>query len=455
MKVKAESVAFIIFGLYVLSAPIAYIPDVQRILPGIPFTFLLHLVVLLSLSIFYAFYSRLIFPVEAKIILVAFALPSIFSTASLYFHLLDELPFYIDATIVFKEYVTRVISLFVNILIFTALIGYAFSTLDRLSDRLMRFYFATLFVLVLGGIWQFASFHFGLPFLDLSVKSHFHGVGEEIKAHYGSRLTSFFAEPSYFVAFVLDFLILSFILIKKRWILGIFISSGVFVLVASYSMSGMLNAIMLIVAAVIVSIFATNLGRVENAVRAILLIIALATIIMIGTQGVDVLEPYYDRIEHKLSMGSDQRIDIIRSAFATWMEHDLVTQLFGFGSGTFALFKYQSVPMAGTSNNLYIDILIEHGLTGLVAIILFFGYLIVKGLMNVRSGPRQFVGIMLVLHLAISSMYRADFASPRFWVVLFIVMYLLRSQNDVRGKQLIDRKMIPCGPDSCGLSSYG
>lgn len=427
---------FVIFGLYIMSAPLAYIPDIQHIFPGLPFTFLLHIVVLVFLGNFFVFYSRLILPNEVKVVLWVFLLPTLLSSLVLCFHVLGGVLFYPDLTIVFTEYVTRMINLLVNLSIFVFLTGYAYSAPFKFGERILRFYYVLLFISVIGGLWQFFSFFWGIPFPELAVKSNFHGVGEEAKFQFGSRLTSFFAEPSYFVAFVIDFLILSFFLIKKWKFLGPVIIIGIFVLIASYSISGMANVVLLMFIATAISLFASNLRRKKDVIRAFLLIsILMTTVVVAVTVGADVLLPYYERFGNRIFVGNDHRFDTIGRAFRTWLDNGLTVQLFGFGPGMFALFKYQAEPMEGTSNNLYLDFLFENGIVGVVAVILFFVYFFKKGLSRLQIERYSFVGVMLVMHLAISSLYRADFISPRFWVIIFIIIHLFKNKK-VMSKKL-------------------
>lgn len=421
---------FVVFGLYIISAPLAYIPDIQHIFSAIPFTFLLHLVVLFFLGLFFVFYSRLILPQEVKVVLWVFLLPALLSSVALCFHVLGDFPFYTDLTIVLTEYVTRIINLFINLSIFVFLVGYAYCMPIKFGERILRFYYALLFISVIGGLWQFFSFSWGIPFPELAVKSNFHGVGEEAKFQFGSRLTSFFAEPSYFVAFVIDFLILSFFLIKKWKFLGPVIGIGIFVLIASYSISGMANILLLMFVATAISLFASNLRRKKDVIRAFLLIGVLTTMTVIAvTVGADVLLPYYERFGDRIFVGNDHRFDTIGRAFSTWLANGPTVHLFGFGPGMFALFKYQTEPMEGTSNNLYLDFLLENGVVGVVAVILFFAYFLKKGLNRLQIERYSFVAVMLVVHLAISSLYRADFISPRFWVIIFIVIHLFKNQK--------------------------
>ncbi|WP_054708765.1 hypothetical protein [Bacillus sp. JCM 19041] len=102
---------------------------------------------------------------------------------------------------------------------------------------------------------------------------------------------------------------------------------------------------------------------------------------------------------------------------------------FGFGPGSYDFlartkFLSHQGAVSGTSNNAFVDLLFEHGVIGgIVFISVFIGVLIY--LWRKRKGHLyNSVALLLWIHLGLTSMYRSDFASPRFWIIVLIVVGL-------------------------------
>jgi O-antigen ligase len=108
--------------------------------------------------------------------------------------------------------------------------------------------------------------------------------------------------------------------------------------------------------------------------------------------------------------------------------------LFGMGPGSF---KYLNITqyfpddlhkVYVTSNNLYIDVLYEHGFIGFILSLILMGYFLWYFFKRRNEGKYAQAGFLITLHLSITSLYRADFTSPRFWmlfIILFILIHLL------------------------------
>ncbi len=74
---------------------------------------------------------------------------------------------------------------------------------------------------------------------------------------------------------------------------------------------------------------------------------------------------------------------------------------------------------------MFVDLLFEHGIIGSL---LFTGvFLSILLYLWLKRNNHLYVGIafLLWLHLGVTSMYRSDFASPRFWLIVIIVAGLI------------------------------
>lgn len=130
-----------------------------------------------------------------------------------------------------------------------------------------------------------------------------------------------------------------------------------------------------------------------------------------------------------VDLQAHDRLYMVVMPFVWFADDGLVSALFGHGPGSFALLgQLHTLPDGGpvhvTSNNLFSDVLYEQGAIGLLLVIALFVVLLVTGL-RARSRSREcLLGAILTVHLATSSVYRADFMAPRFWVLLLSILTL-------------------------------
>lgn len=114
-----------------------------------------------------------------------------------------------------------------NLLFLTAFIFalYNVSSMGEQFYKPIKFYWYGTALLALTGIWQLLSFY-NLLLFPFETRTNLHSVsGLEAIA---GRLTGIAGEPSYFVAFIVDFLILSFLFLyhkKKFFIFFVLISA--------------------------------------------------------------------------------------------------------------------------------------------------------------------------------------------------------------------------------------
>lgn len=136
-------------------------------------------------------------------------------------------------------------------------------------------------------------------------------------------------------------------------------------------------------------------------------------------------------------MQDSARTSMIVYPITALFRGDILTILFGNGPSSF---KYLNASDENaifvTSNNIYADSLYEGGIMSFLCLILLAVYFwkIISSLKVNDSLDKLLIKIFLV-HIALSSFYRADYASERFIVLLLVVkvFYLVLKQNYTTG----------------------
>ncbi|MGN7312590.1 O-antigen ligase family protein [Alkalicoccobacillus gibsonii] len=288
-------------------------------------------------------------------------------------------------------------------------------------------YLSGIGILVFFGIWQFLHLSIGYPMPDLQTRSAVHSVQSEVLVNF--RLTSLTEEPSFLVPFLMDGLIIGFMLYKRKrsyvwqWLLPV-----MFVLFFSFSISGYAN--LLIVGLFALWIVITSRKIPWKKVMAITGASLIPIGLLIWWKWVLVLEllmPIIGRFDVLFDVTNHSRLYMLVYPFVWMFDYSWVNALFGFGPGSYEFlaetkFLAYGSKLSATSNNVFVDLLFEHGLIGggafLLAFILFFVHLYKRRNQDVYY---QYA-VVLWFHLGITSLYRSDFVSPRFWVIVMITI---------------------------------
>lgn len=140
--------------------------------------------------------------------------------------------------------------------------------------------------------------------------------------------------------------------------------------------------------------------------------------------------PVLGRLDGLFDVMHHSRLYMLVFPFIWLSDYSMINMLFGFGSGSYDFlartkFLSHQGTLSGTSNNVFVDLLFEHGIIGSL---LFTGvFLSILLYLWLKRNNHLYVGIafLLWLHLGVTSMYRSDFASPRFWLIVIIVAGLI------------------------------
>jgi O-antigen ligase len=128
------------------------------------------------------------------------------------------------------------------------------------------------------------------------------------------------------------------------------------------------------------------------------------------------------------------RTEMIVYPWTYLFENNIITILFGNGPSSMKYLSTTKTLATGnnyhvTSNNIFTDIGFEEGIIGVMGAVIFFIFLYRLFILNTHTkdiyiGRCSLFGKLFVIHLLVSSLYRADFISSRFWTVILIIYTL-------------------------------
>jgi O-antigen ligase len=317
--------------------------------------------------------------------------------------------------------------------------GYLFLTANiKTSEKVIKVYPLSIYILIVVAVWQLGYFVYNIPFLDLNTRSYLHSVTGI--SMFDFRLTSFTDEPSYVGPFLIDMIILSYLVFKKKWIYVIAVLPlSLFVLLFSFSVSGYLNIFLIVAALVLFLIFHPQFPKKILWIAFLGLGILLIGLVVVKP---DLLmkffTPIVGRADNLFDPQASSRIYMYVMPFFWLFDHSWISALFGYGPGAYEFLSSTKVlPNSGSvstsSNNMYIDILFEHGIIGFLLLLAGLGFIAYYLVKNSRTNAYYFVALLEFIHLLITSLYRADYVSPRFWTVLLII-FLLMKIGDMKKK---------------------
>jgi O-antigen ligase len=338
---------------------------------------------------------------------------------------------------------TRVINLSFFFIIF-----YVFNNkMKVISDKRLLFivnsYLVSIFIIALFGIWQLLYYTAGIAMIELETRSFVHSVDEDVLFNF--RLTSFVDEPSYLVPLLIDSLIIGLIVLKNRIKTFLFIVGipSLIVLVFSFSVSGFANLALILLFSLVVFITLHVKNKKKILVSTIIMVVGL---ILAGfffrNYLIDFLMPIIGRFDTLLDIHKHSRLYQTVMPFFWLFDYSIVNAIFGFGPGSYEFlqmtkFLHYEVPISVTSNNMWVDLLFEYGIVGVSAFMATYLYILFSFFKR-RNQNRYFLfSLILWFHLGVTSIYRSDFASPRFWVIVMTVWILYELGNRVANKKEI------------------
>ena len=229
-------------------------------------------------------------------------------------------------------------------------------------------------------------------------------------------------------------MILAF-LVSKKPLKPFFL--GLFILIFSYSGGGFLNILILIPFFLIGYIKYKGYRFKKINIFKSAIIITLISVVFIYKRDeiYNLMYPILGRIDTIFDINKHSRMFIMIMPFLWVLEGNVINALFGYGPNSYSYLSLTKFLPNGnrvhtTSNSFYSDTIFELGYVGFSVYIWMFIRLIFTSFKNIYNNKNFFISMLLSVHLAASSIYRADFMQSRFWILLFIIVKLINNGMD-------------------------
>jgi hypothetical protein len=299
---------------------------------------------------------------------------------------------------------------------------------DSKLDAPFRWYWFGAGLLMLTALWQFADIFLNVVDFPFDTRAHLHSTyGREYD--FSGRLTGIAREPSYFVMLAIDFVVLSFLFscgVKRLIIVGV----GLALIILSLSPSGYITFVGAFGGAYIFTQlkffrFKASFKGLCTALS-LLFLLPLALVYFFGSGYFDY---FYSRIASP-EIWESARAYMSYMPFVWASDSNALSFLFGHGIKSYSIIgTYFNLPSGEpvhvTSNSLYVDTFWESGLFGLILIAAFFVFVFISNFKSKHSKAQVFVAFLVLFDLMLSGLFRADFASFRFFILLYLVYVLI------------------------------
>lgn len=292
-----------------------------------------------------------------------------------------------------------------------------------------KWYQIGIFVLLLTALWHAVSLYTDMIEWPFDTRSNLHST-------YGAtyslakRVTGIAREPSFLVMYIVDFVALSFLFFHgfKRNFLILF---ACLLMVLSLSPSGYL-----VLGLSFLLAYSFNSLKYLSGIKMVRFIGVILTMVFLFVYLYASNNQFIDYIISRVSnvdAGNSGRLYMLLGPLSWVQESTPFSLLFGHGLKSYSIIgTYYSLPSGEpihvTSNNLYVDILWESGIVGLLLLILYFIY-IFKKIWAIRfSSSNSFIALFIFFDLLLSAFFRADYATFRFFIMLYL-LFLLVNHN--------------------------
>lgn len=423
LKVGNKNIQLIFF-LFICSVALTTVSSVTIIIPPIFY------IPLLSLFMYFVFYPKI--DKQSIHFLVFCMSPYLIS-------LLSTGYIYINPDIRFSEidggfWIGRLINLILLCIFFLVAISLF---LDERHGRkyynfFLKSYLFGCLLLLFTAIWQFIASHTGFINFPFETRSHIHSEGAVV-LNSSVRLTGLAAEPSYLTPFMVDLIAISILI--YGWHFKSVLITGLAILVIIFSLSP--TGYVVLFGATLLTFFILVIKYRNPIGINIWLLVAIVFPFVLGI-GVYLLDSnFIEYIYVRLVEFDPENSSRAYMNFMVpyWLlDGSWERILIGYGLKSYSLIgEYyllpNGTPVHITSNNLFVDTLWEAGFIGLFILIAFFVYLFYL-LINLNINKKtKIILLFYFFDVFLSSLVRADFASPRFFVFLIIIFAVIRKRD--------------------------
>ncbi|KUF42860.1 hypothetical protein AS361_05715 [Myroides marinus] len=281
---------------------------------------------------------------------------------------------------------------------------------------IVKCYYLTCCLILISVVWQALDLYLNIPIkFPIETRSNVHGNTSEVDL--ANRLTGYAMEPSYLAPFLIEFIVFSFFLIKRRLFRGGAIAIGVILLFLTYSPSSYITFMLIIL------VYFWYKFR-KAFILVLCIPMTLVYLFLSSFHNVSAFEYLYDRIT---GVESSSRFETIANSLSFMFENGVFVLFFGNGIKSFSLLHTAGGVYRDsyeTSNNLFIDVFFECGLIGLSILLIFFTF-VLKKILEMKSSSRGLFALLLWVDILLSSMFRADYATLRVFILFYFIFVLV------------------------------
>lgn len=278
-------------------------------------------------------------------------------------------------------------------------------------------------------LWQIIAHYTGVVGFPFETRSHVHSA-HGIELGTSLRVTGLAAEPSYLAPYMTDLIAITFML--YGWQKKSIMIASVAILVIGFSLSPTGYFIFLgAIGLAGISLFLKYRGRFSIYIWLLLTIF----IPILGVMSIYLLDSRaFEYILTRLVTFTPESSSRAYMNFMvpTWLgEGESLRAFFGYGMKSYALLgEYYNlpngIPVHITSNNLFVDTLWEAGMIGLFFISALFAYIYISIYKLTIGRGISFLLFYYFFDFLLSSLMRADFSSPRFFIFFIISFWLIK-----------------------------
>lgn len=293
-------------------------------------------------------------------------------------------------------------------------------------SNITKAYITGCYVLLFFAVWQILNMFFNIPYPNFNTRNYFHSIDiSKIPSFLKIRITSIASEPAFLIPYLIDAIIILFYSFKKYVILILFF----IVIFFTLSLSGYINLFLIIT---LIFIFSKK-TFIKLFFNILFIIIFLISIYLLQ----DIFLLVFERLNLSKLMSSGRIQESVLPLKYMFTEASLFNFIFGFGPKGMAYISNFIFNTSGTQHNLinrftshviFVDFFIEYGIIGLLDIILLFIYLFnlaTKTYKNTKNRLSQ----VLCINLFITSLYTSDYASPRFTIIIILLLFLYKDSK--------------------------
>lgn len=316
----------------------------------------------------------------------------------------------------------------INILLFSTVIVFVHSSArkQQLAMPFVWLWFGGL-AFLLFSVWHAAAIYGFVDSFPFETRSEIHSRGA-LQTIVSNRVTGVANEPSYLGPFLVDFLILTLLLVASKVKRTILVSLSFLIIILSLSPSNilvLLGGILGVTAIVLPKIILTPKVSIKTMTYFIFCVASLPVLAVLTFDaffGQYILFRFWD-----LSESSRLYMNIMPFI---WSFDGSATQfIFGNGIKSYSIigteyFLPNNTPVHETSNNAFVDTFWEAGTVGLLLLICFYLYCFSQILFSQFSRSQVLLAAAILGSLIMSQFVRADFASLRVFVMLYLFFLL-------------------------------